>query len=199
MRIVVPPSMRADMLSQIHASHLGIVKCKQCACEALYWPGMSEQITNLVQDCHLCNTIQNRQHAEPLKPTNLPDLPWNELAYSMWRGADASANHQNAWTCKGSSSVVLLQIYLMRSSVQWLNKHFLITIRFCLFKKKETCDHFSYSIHFFVPPKVNGNPNWFICFLVIKKKEEKGKTQEIQLSWLNVQFCSKTSQRHRSY
>ena len=84
MRIVVPPSMRADMLSQIHASHLGIVKCKQCAREALYWAGMSEQITNLVQDCHLCNTIQNRQHAEPLKPTNLPDLPWNELACDIF-------------------------------------------------------------------------------------------------------------------
>ena len=84
MRIVVPPSMRADMLSQIHASHLGIVKCKQRAREALYWPGMSEQITNLVKDCHLCNTIQNRQHAEPLKPTDLPDLPWNELACDIF-------------------------------------------------------------------------------------------------------------------
>ncbi len=41
MRIVVPPSMRAQMLDIIHETHLGIVKSKQRARETLYWPGMS--------------------------------------------------------------------------------------------------------------------------------------------------------------
>ena len=41
MKIVVPPSMRPAMLALIHETHLGIVKCKQRAREALYWPGMS--------------------------------------------------------------------------------------------------------------------------------------------------------------
>ena len=44
MRIVIPPSMRPAMLPVIHGTHLGIVKCKQRAREALYWPGMSAQI-----------------------------------------------------------------------------------------------------------------------------------------------------------
>ena len=44
MRIVIPSSMRPAMLAVIHGTHLGIVKCKQRAREALYWPGMSAQI-----------------------------------------------------------------------------------------------------------------------------------------------------------
>ena len=51
MRIVVPPSMRPAMLALIHGTHLGIVKCKQRAREALYWPGMSAQIEDKVKDC----------------------------------------------------------------------------------------------------------------------------------------------------
>ena len=53
MKIVVLPSMRPAMLALIHGTHLGIVKCKQRAREALYWPGMSAQIEDKVKDCTL--------------------------------------------------------------------------------------------------------------------------------------------------
>ena len=88
MRIVVPPSMRNNMLAQIHASHLGIVKCKQRAREALYWPSMNNHIERLVQDCAECNTYQNKQPAEPLKSTCTPELPWIELGSDLfeWNG-----------------------------------------------------------------------------------------------------------------
>lgn len=88
MRIVVPPSMRNKMLSHIHASHLGIVKCKQRAREALYWPSMNQHIERLVQDCAECNTYQNKQPAEPMKATNIPELPWIELGSDLfeWNG-----------------------------------------------------------------------------------------------------------------
>ena len=61
MRIVIPPSQCPEMLQQIHASHLGITKCKQRAREALFWPGMTRDIENLVTYCELCNTYQNKQ------------------------------------------------------------------------------------------------------------------------------------------
>ena len=48
MRIVVPPSIRPDILAQIHESHLGITKCKQRAREALFSAGMTQQIERLV-------------------------------------------------------------------------------------------------------------------------------------------------------
>ena len=84
MRIVVPLSMRSNMLAQIHESHLGITKCKQRAREALFWPGMTQQIENLVSDCAACNTYQNKQHAERLRPMRTPDLPWVEVATDIF-------------------------------------------------------------------------------------------------------------------
>ncbi|KAK0131334.1 hypothetical protein N1851_033983 [Merluccius polli] len=60
LRIVVPPTMREHMLKLIHQSHLGIVKSKQRAREALYWPGRTAQIEEVVRNC-----IVVRQHIAP--------------------------------------------------------------------------------------------------------------------------------------
>ena len=43
-RVILPTSMRPEMLQIIHRSHLGIEKCKQRAKDILYWPGMATQI-----------------------------------------------------------------------------------------------------------------------------------------------------------
>ena len=51
LRIVIPPSLRKEMLRLIHTSHLGIVKCKQRAREAMFWPGMNVDIESTVKDC----------------------------------------------------------------------------------------------------------------------------------------------------
>ena len=47
--IVVPPSMRPEMLQRIHMGHMGIEKSKQRARDVLFWPGMSKQIEDLVR------------------------------------------------------------------------------------------------------------------------------------------------------
>ena len=75
MRIVIPPSMRPAMLAIIHGTHLEIVKCKQRAREALYWPGMSAQIEEKVKDCTTCHDYAPAQQKEPLIPSPISDLP----------------------------------------------------------------------------------------------------------------------------
>ena len=84
MRIVVPPSMRSVMLAQIHESHLGVTKFKQRAREALYWPGINQQIENIVNDCIKCNSFQNKQDPESLIPTPIPNFPWNAVASDIF-------------------------------------------------------------------------------------------------------------------
>jgi hypothetical protein len=79
LRIVVPPSLQKQMLDLIHESHLGIVKCKQRAREVLYWPGMNSDIETIISHCAKCAEHQNKQPAEPLQPTNTPDLPFIEV------------------------------------------------------------------------------------------------------------------------
>ena len=40
-RVLVPPSMRKEMLERIHQGHMGIEKSKRRARDVLYWPGMN--------------------------------------------------------------------------------------------------------------------------------------------------------------
>ena len=84
MNIVVPPSLRQNMMAQVHESHQGITKCKQRARESLFWPGMCSEIEKMVEDCAKCQTYQNKQHKETMKPTPLPDLPWMEVASDIF-------------------------------------------------------------------------------------------------------------------
>ena len=76
MRIVIPSSMRPAMLAVIHGTHLRIVKCKQRAREALYWPRMSAQIEGKEKDWTTCHGYAPAQQKEPLIPSPIPDLPW---------------------------------------------------------------------------------------------------------------------------
>ena len=84
MRFVVPPSLRQHMLSIIHSSHLSIVKCIQRAREVLYWPTMNQQIEEAVKNYTTCADYQNKLPPEPLKPTQIPDLAFNQAVLDLF-------------------------------------------------------------------------------------------------------------------
>ena len=54
MHIVIPDKMREDILKQIHKGHLGLNKCQMRAKETVYWPGLNDQLENLILSCQLC-------------------------------------------------------------------------------------------------------------------------------------------------
>jgi hypothetical protein len=59
-RIVVPKSLRLNVLEEIHASHLGINKTKGIARSYIWWPNIGIHIENLVKECKNCyNELQN--------------------------------------------------------------------------------------------------------------------------------------------
>lgn len=47
-KLIVPQQLRQEMLSKIHESLLGMVKCKERARDVLYWPHMSTDIEEMV-------------------------------------------------------------------------------------------------------------------------------------------------------
>ena len=65
-RIVIPSSLRSDLLQRIHAGHLGQEKCKERARAAVFWPGITREITEAVQSCEECIVNQKSQQPEPL-------------------------------------------------------------------------------------------------------------------------------------
>ena len=79
-RVVIPASMRKEMLNVIHESHQWIVRSKQLARDVMYWPGMNENITHVVNNCATCQSARNEQCREPLKPSEVPSGPWKIIA-----------------------------------------------------------------------------------------------------------------------
>ena len=65
-RIIVPTSMRREMKSRIHEGNLGIERCKARAREALYWPGMSSEITEMISRCSTCLEFRRKHQREPM-------------------------------------------------------------------------------------------------------------------------------------
>ena len=50
-RIIVPESLRGNILQQIHEGHLGIEKCKLRAKSCVYWPKIYTEIETLIDSC----------------------------------------------------------------------------------------------------------------------------------------------------
>lgn len=83
-RILIPSHMRLDVLDKIHQGHLGISKCRERAKQSVWWPGLSNQIQDMVQSCRTCAKHQvNRP--EPLSPTSFPERPWQTLAIDFFK------------------------------------------------------------------------------------------------------------------
>ena len=83
-KLIVPSSLREEMLSQIHSSHLGIEKRKRRARGVLFWPRMNQQIADVVSKCNTCNMYRNSQAKEPLKCHELHERPWQKIAVDLF-------------------------------------------------------------------------------------------------------------------
>ena len=60
-QIVIPCSMGPEMLQRAHEGHLRIVKTKARICEVIWWPGMRNQIEQMVSRWETCIQFQNQQ------------------------------------------------------------------------------------------------------------------------------------------
>ncbi|KXJ29491.1 Uncharacterized protein K02A2.6 [Exaiptasia diaphana] len=75
-KLIVPHSLRKEMLEKIHEGHFGMTKCKQRARDVLFWPGLSQDIEDKVSKCQVCISNQRQQPKEPLLPHEPPSRPW---------------------------------------------------------------------------------------------------------------------------
>ena len=88
-RIIIPASLRFTMKEIIHQGHNGITRCKSCARQSIYWPGMNSEIDDFVSRCPQCLTHRNQQQKETLIQHNVPEVPWTKvsivrLVYAVW-------------------------------------------------------------------------------------------------------------------
>ncbi|UYV71909.1 K02A2.6-like [Cordylochernes scorpioides] len=83
-RLVIPASMKLEILDKLHAGHFGITKTRLRARETVWWPGISEEIAETVRKCSVCIQEAVSKH-EPLIPTNLPTRPWQKIGMDLFK------------------------------------------------------------------------------------------------------------------
>lgn len=76
-RVVIPPSLQAEVLTMLHEAHPGIVRSKLLARSLVWWPNLSEDITKLSANCSICATV----NFKPVKNF----VPWPQPTYPFER------------------------------------------------------------------------------------------------------------------
>ncbi|GBM38333.1 hypothetical protein AVEN_158360-1 [Araneus ventricosus] len=79
-RLIIPESMRSEILKAIHEGHLGITKCRARAKESIWWPGLSTQIQRMISSCDSC--IKQQVYHIMIK-SEFPERPWQRVGVDL--------------------------------------------------------------------------------------------------------------------
>jgi len=82
--ILIPKSLQADVLQQLHYAHQGAEKCKLCAKGSVLWVNINHDIEEMVKSCAPCQHNQNMNVQEPLMPHDIPQKPWHTLGCDIF-------------------------------------------------------------------------------------------------------------------
>ena len=74
--IIIPSSLKEQVLSQLHMNHMGIEKTKLLAQECVYWPSINADIKIYIRQCPTCLQFQQTQPQESIIHHNIPLQPW---------------------------------------------------------------------------------------------------------------------------
>ena len=82
-RIVIPQSLRQQVLAIAHEGHVGIVATKLRLRTKVWWPSIDKDAEQYVRSCHGCQLVGQATPPEPLMPTELPLGKWQDLSLDL--------------------------------------------------------------------------------------------------------------------
>ncbi|KAJ8349086.1 hypothetical protein SKAU_G00276750 [Synaphobranchus kaupii] len=88
-RVVIPPSLRGEVLSALHVAHQGVSMMTARAESSVFWPGMSADISATRRNCEHCHRMAPSQPGAP--PT--PPIPAIYPFQASTGGAVGLINH----------------------------------------------------------------------------------------------------------
>ena len=83
-RIIIPPSLRHDVLTSLHAAHQGVTSMTLRAESSVFWPGITPAIIELRNNCNHCNRMAPSQPNAPPTPPVSPDYPFQSLCLDFF-------------------------------------------------------------------------------------------------------------------
>ena len=84
---MIPDQKREQILQQIHEGHLGLNKCPMDAKEIVYWPGLNNQLEQLILNCQLClkySKSKNKSTPQTALGHEVPPVPWSKVATDIF-------------------------------------------------------------------------------------------------------------------
>ena len=85
-RMVIPASLRKNMLERIHEGHLGAEKQKRLARDVIFWPNMNKDIDEMVKGCGACQKFRPAQPKETYKSDeDIKEIgPWDKVGVDLF-------------------------------------------------------------------------------------------------------------------
>ena len=82
-RLLIPTTMRHQVLTNLHEAHQGALRTKQRARLTIYWPGLDNDIDNIILNCQQCQDHLSRNVKEPIIQKSQPARPFQEVAVDL--------------------------------------------------------------------------------------------------------------------
>ncbi|UYV63288.1 K02A2.6-like [Cordylochernes scorpioides] len=89
--IMMPSTLRKEILQVVHSSHQGIAASKEKARSAFYWPGMITQVENEVEKCSTCQEYSRKNPEESRRAHEIPEFPWEKSAVDFMKVSGTSS------------------------------------------------------------------------------------------------------------
>ena len=89
-RVVIPPSLRNNILKTLHSAHQGISSMTSCAETSVFWHGITPAITAMQTQCNHCNRMAPSQPSAPPAPAITPAYPFQCICadYFHYKGTN---------------------------------------------------------------------------------------------------------------
>lgn len=79
MKVIVPHTQRAKLLSDLHTGHPGICRMKALARSYVWWPHWDSDIERTVQSCGACQSVRKLPGTAPLHSWRWPGRVWQRV------------------------------------------------------------------------------------------------------------------------
>ena len=83
-RVIVPSSLRAEVLSTLHSAHQGVTSMVSRAESSVFWPGITKDIKETRERCRQCHTMAPSQPAAPPMDPPQVDYPFQCICADLF-------------------------------------------------------------------------------------------------------------------
>ena len=89
-QVIVPSSLRPEMLRKIHKAHQGADNSMRRARKSLFWPGMQAALRETGLSWGICSQFLNERSQEPMKSHEIFNRPWSKVRADIFQLAGSN-------------------------------------------------------------------------------------------------------------